>query len=268
MNNNKTVLITGASSGFGYEFSKIFAQNGYDLILVARSEDKLKALAGKLTKAHGISALVKPKDLFVANAPQELYDELKDENIQVDILINNAGFGNYGKFAENNLQDELNLVQLNVATVTHMTRLFVADMVARRSGKILNVASLAAFSPGPYLATYCASKAYVLFLTEAVAEEVASFGVQVMALCPGVSATGFQATAKNEHSLIGGNVKALTMPAEEIVEIAYADFMADKVVCIPGTSNRVGNVLMRFIPRTLIRKGGKKLMYTKELGQK
>lgn len=267
MNNNKTVLITGASSGFGYEFSKIFAQNGYDLILVARSEDKLKALADELTKAHGISVIVKPKDLFIASAPQELYDELKNDNIQVDILINNAGFGNYGKFAENDLQDELNLVQLNVATVTHMTRLFVADMVTRRSGKILNVASLAAFSPGPYLATYCASKAYVLFLTEAVAEEVSSFGVQVMALCPGVSATGFQATAKNEHSLIGGNVKALTMPAEEIVAIAYADFMADKVVCIPGTSNRVGNLLMRFIPRALIRKGGKKLMYTKELGQ-
>jgi len=267
MKNNKTALITGASSGFGYEFSKIFAKNGYNLILVARSEDKLNALANELTKAHGINVLVKPKDLFVPTAPQELYDELKSDGVQVDILINNAGFGNYGKFAENDLQNELNLVQLNVATVTHMTRLFVADMVARRSGKILNVASLAAFAPGPYLATYCASKAYVLFLTEAVAEEVASFGVQVMALCPGVSATGFQATAKNEHSLIGGNVKALTMPPEEIVATAYEDFIAGKVVCIPGASNRVGNLLMRFMPRVLIRKGGKKLMYTKELGQ-
>ena len=265
--NNKTVLITGASSGFGYEFSKIFAKDGYNLILVARSEDKLKTLADELTNAHGIKVHVKPKDLFVATAPQELYDDLKNEGIQVDILVNNAGFGNYGKFAESDVQDELNLVQLNVATVTHMTRLFVADMVARRSGKILNVASLAAFAPGPYLATYCASKAYVLFLTEAIAEEVASFGVQVMALCPGVSATGFQATAKNEHSLIGGNVKALTMPADEIVAIAYQNFMAGKVVCIPGVSNRVGNILMRFMPRILIRKGGKKMMYTKELGQ-
>ncbi|MBL4606833.1 MAG: SDR family oxidoreductase [Pseudomonadales bacterium] len=267
MNNNKTALITGASSGFGYEFSKIFAKDGYNLILVARSENKLEELADELRNAHGIDVLVKPKDLFVSTAPQELYDELKTEGVHVDILINNAGFGNYGKFAENDLQDELNLVQLNVATVTHMTRLFVADMVARRSGKILNVASLAAFSPGPYLATYCASKAYVLFLTEAVVEEVASFGVQVMALCPGVSATGFQSTAKNEHSLIGGNVKALTMPADEIVAIAYQEFMAGKVVCIPGTSNKVGSFLMRFMPRVLIRKAGKKMMYTKELGQ-
>ncbi|PCJ13926.1 MAG: short-chain dehydrogenase [Gammaproteobacteria bacterium] len=255
MSGKQTALITGASFGFGNELAKLFAKDGYNLILVARSEDKLKDLAEQLRQQYQIDVLVMAKDLFSPTAPNEIYQALKDADQVVDVLVNNAGFGTYGRFSEIEAENDMNLVQLNVATVTLMTKLFLKDMVARDSGRILNVASMAAFMSGPYMATYFASKAYVMSFTEAVAEEVQGSGVKIMALCPGVASTNFQATAKNEAAIIGGKFDSLMMTAEQVVSAGYKDFMNDKVISIPGLSNKATALMVRFIPRRLMTKG-------------
>lgn len=246
----KNVLITGASFGFGYEFAKHFAADGYNLVLVARSADRLNALANELSGKYGIQTWVISKDLFDRDAPNQLHAELKSRNIPIHILVNNAGFGTYGQFSEIELADDLNLVQLNVAVVTHMTKLFMRDMLARNEGRILNVASMAAFLPGPYMATYFASKAYVYSLTDALAEELRGTNVSIMALCPGVAATNFQQTANNEKALIGGKIDAFVMSAQSVVDTAYRDFMEGKRLSVPGASNKLMQVMVRFIPRS------------------
>jgi len=247
---DKNVLITGASFGFGYELAKHFAEDGYNLILVARSEDRLVALAKELGDKYGIQTWVIAKDLFDRDAPNKLHAELKEKGIPVHILVNNAGFGTYGQFSEIELEDDLNLVQLNVAVVTHMTKLFLKDMLAQNEGRILNVASMAAFLPGPYMATYFASKAYVYSLTDALAEELRGTNIKVMALCPGVAATNFQQTASNENALIGGKINAFVMSADAVVDKAYDDFMSDKKLSIPGASNKLMSYFLPFIPRS------------------
>lgn len=250
----QTVLITGASWGFGYELAKKFAQDAYNLVLVARSEDRLNEIATDLKNKFGINVTVVAKDLFSPSAPEEIYQLMADKNIQIDILVNNAGFGTYGQFSEIETQKDLNLVQLNVAVVTHMTKLFIKDMLARRQGKILNVASMAAYLPGPYMATYFASKAYVKSFTESVNEEVKGSGVTLMALCPGVAATKFQETAANEKALIGGTIDALVMSAEDVVDVAYKDFQHGKSLSIPGASNKLMSYLVPFLPISLMLK--------------
>lgn len=265
MSGKQTALITGASFGFGNELAKLFAKDGFNLILVARSEDKLKQLAEELTAQYQVDVLVMAKDLFSPTAPNEIYQALKDAHREVDVLVNNAGFGTYGRFSEIDAQNDMNLVQLNVATVTLMTKLFLKDMVARKSGKILNVASMAAFMSGPYMATYFASKAYVMSFTEAVAEEVRGSGVKLMALCPGVAATNFQATAKNEAAIIGGKIDSLMMTAEEVVKVGYKDFMDEKVISIPGASNKATAIMVRFLPRVVMRKAVKLFNKSKEI---
>jgi len=248
--NGKNVLITGASFGFGHEFAKHFAADGYNLILVARSADRLNTLAQELSTKYGIQTWVMTKNLFDRDAPNQLYAELKEKNIPVHILVNNAGFGTYGQFSEIELEQDLNLVQLNVVVVTHMTKLFMRDMLARNEGRILNVASMAAFLPGPYMATYFASKAYVYSLTDALAEELRGTNVSIMALCPGVAATNFQQTASNEKALIGGKIDAFVMSASSVVDTAYSDFMQGKKLSIPGVTNKLMHALLRFIPRS------------------
>lgn len=247
---DQNVLITGASFGFGNELAKRFAADGYNLILVARSEDRLLALAKELGDRYGIQTWVFAKDLFDRDAPNQLHAELHDKGIPVHILVNNAGFGTYGQFSEIELEDDLNLVQLNIAVVTHMTKLFLKDMLARGEGRILNVASMAAFLPGPYMATYFASKAYVYSLTDALAEELRDTNIKVMALCPGVAATNFQQTASNEKALIGGKIDAFVMSAEAVVDGAYQDFMNNKKLSIPGASNKIMSYFLPFIPRS------------------
>jgi len=265
MSGKQTALITGASFGFGHELAKLFAKDGFNLILVARSEDKLNQLAEELTQQYQIDVLVMAKDLFSPTAPEEIYQDLKQADRIVDVLVNNAGFGTYGRFSEIDAENDMNLVQLNVATVTLMTKLFLKDMVARDSGRILNVASMAAYMAGPYMATYFASKAYVKSFTEAVAEEVQGSGVKLMALCPGVAATNFQATAQNEAAIIGGKFDSLMMTAEEVVTAGYKDFMNDKVVSIPGMSNKATAFMIRFLPRRLMTKAVKMFNNSKGL---
>lgn len=252
MNNNqptKTTLITGASGGIGYELAKVFAQNKHNLVLVARSEQKLHQIAQDFQQKYGVTVKVLAKDLTKTTAPDELYQELKQEDIQIDILVNNAGFATYGFFHELDLNEELQLLQLNIVALTHLTKLFVKDMVKRRSGKILNVASTAAFQPGPLMAVYYASKAYVLSFSEAIANELKDKGVTITALCPGPTESGFQKRAAMEDSKLVKDQKI--MDAATVAEIGYQALQNDKTVVIPGFKNKVLAMAPRFVPREM-----------------
>ncbi len=246
----RTALITGASSGFGVEFAKLFARDGYDVVLVARGAAKLEALAAQLRSRYGITATVLVQDLTDPAAAAALVAALDAAGIQVDTLVNNAGFATYGPFAEIGEDADLDLLKVNVLALTALTKRFLPGMLARRSGQILNVASTAAFQPGPLMAAYYASKAYVLFLSEALAEEVRGSGVTVTALCPGPSATGFQARAAMEESkLVSGRQ---IMDAVTVARVGYRAMQAGQAVVIPGWQNRLIALAPRFTPRAVM----------------
>ncbi|WP_300459355.1 SDR family oxidoreductase [Desulfobacula sp.] len=247
---NKTALITGASVGIGFELSKIFARNGYNLVLVSRTQKKLKANAKELESKHGIQAKVISKDLSQSTAPQELYDEIVAGGIEITVLVNNAGFGLNGKFVDINKDKQMELIQLNITSLTILSKLFGADMVKRRSGQILNVASTAAFLAGPFMSTYYASKAYVLLFSEGIRNEFAKYGVDVSALCPGPTHTEFGERAEMNHT------KLLNVPwvmtAAEVAEIGFAGLMNKKKVIIPGIMNKILAFSTRLTPRSLL----------------
>ncbi len=245
----QTVLITGASGGIGLELARQFAQNNFDLVLVARSRDKLQQVADELQGKYQISVAVVAKDLTEPSAPDEIYAELRERGTAVNILVNNAGFATYGFFDELDLQRELAMIQLNVAALTHLTWLFLQDMVAVGDGKIMNVASTAAFQPGPLMAVYYATKAYVLSFSEAIANELAGKGVTVTALCPGPTESGFQSRAEMEDSKL---VQGGLMSAVEVAKSGYAGLMAGKTVVIPGAKNRILAMSPRFLPRNMV----------------
>ena len=246
----KTALITGASGGIGLEFARIFAREGYNLVLIARSEDKLNQLASELKTNHNIQVRVMTRDLTSINASQEIFDTLTADGLQIDVLINNAGFAGYGHFAtETKLEDELQMMQLNMITLTLLTKLFLKPMVERHSGKVLNVASTASFQPGPLMAVYYATKAYVLSLSEALARELQGTGVTVTALCPGPTESGFQKRAAIEDSKLIANATVPMMTSTVVAEQGYKGLMAGKTIVIPGLMNRLGALLPRFVPR-------------------
>jgi uncharacterized protein len=182
-----TALITGASSGIGLEFAKTFAAAKNNLVLVARSEGKLNVLANELKMAHGIAVKVISTDLSSMDEVQRVYDTCKAENIVVDYLVNNAGFGDFGFFVESDWDKTAQMIDLNIKSLTKMCRLFIPDMLERKAGKIMNVASTAAFQPGPTMAVYYATKSYVLFFSEAICNELQGTGVSVTCLCPGAT---------------------------------------------------------------------------------
>ncbi len=249
----QTALITGASGGIGLELAREFAKDGYNLVLVARSKDKLESIAQDFAKQYNISATVIAKDLAKASAPDELYNELKTQGIQIDAHVNNAGFGTYGKFVETSLEQELQVMQLNMVALTHLSKLFVKDMVARRNGKILNVASTAAFQPGPLMAVYYATKAYVLSFSEALANELEGTGVTVTVLCPGPTESGFQERAAMQESKLvqkGGLMRMMT--SEEVAAQGYEATKRGQTVVIPGFANQMGTLLPRFLPRKIV----------------
>ncbi len=242
----QTALITGASGGIGLVFAQKLAKEGYDLVLVARSEKTLQTLAEQLRSQHGIRVTVLAKDLSHLEAPNEIYEALQGAGTAVDVLINNAGFASYGLFHELDRAKELEMVQLNITNLVALTHLFVQDMVRRGYGRVLNVASTAAFQPGPLMATYYASKAFVLHFSEAIANELQGTGVTVTALCPGPTASGFQErAAMQESKLVQGGL----MSAEAVVEQGYQALLSGKVVEIPGLSNKVGAWSARLVPR-------------------
>lgn len=245
----QTALITGASGGIGEAFARKMAASGYNVILVARSADKLHALEQELVATYTITATGLPYDLTDPGAPQAIYETLQAQALTVDLLINNAGYATYGKFHEADLQKELNMIQLNITTLVDLTHRFLPSMVARRRGRILNVASTAAFQAGPLMAVYYASKAFVLSFSEALANELEGTGVTVTALCPGPTASGFQARAAMEESKL---VQSGLMTSEAVVERGYAGLLAGETVVIPGLYNQLGALAPRFLPRKLI----------------
>jgi hypothetical protein len=237
-------LITGASTGIGLELARIFAREGYELALVARNQKRLEELARELKPA---SVQVIAKDLSLPDAPEEIQRSVP----RVDVLVNNAGFGVYGKFAETSLAEELNMMQLNMSALVALTKLYLSGMVAARSGRIMNVASTAAFQPGPLMAIYYATKAFVLSFSEAIGNELEGTGVTVTALCPGPTATEFQERAQlHDVALLKLNV----MDARTVAEAGYRGLMAGKAVVIPGLQNKLMAQSLRFSPRSMVTK--------------
>jgi short-subunit dehydrogenase len=248
----KTALVTGASGGIGLELAKIFARKKYNLVLTARSRDKLEDLAGKLKKDYDADSRVIVKDLAKADSTQELFDEIHKDGIAIEILVNNAGFGKLSSFSRSDLANTLQMIQLNITTLTHLTRLFLPSMLERKSGRILNVASMAAFQPGPYMAIYYASKAYVLSFSEALSEELSGSGVTVTALCPGPTKTGFQARAGIKNSRL---IQSLGfMESNMVAEAGYRALMHGKRVAVPGILNKVGVVATSIFPHSITMK--------------
>ncbi len=242
------VLITGASGGIGAELARQYATDGADLVLVARSEDKLRAVAKEL-ESHGAEVHVLRCDLAQPGAAGEVYTFARSLDRPVDVLVNNAGIGLFGPFAEQTVDDQLQLVRLNVEALTHLCAVFVPDMVARGRGQILQVGSIAGFQPGPLMATYYASKAYVLSLTEALAVELEGTGVSMSVLCPGPVATGFQATAKMDSP---DQIKMGLTPVDEVARAGRRALAQKRVVAIVGFTNKVATFLAtRLAPRWL-----------------
>jgi short-subunit dehydrogenase len=246
---NPLALVTGASGGIGEELARILARHGHDLVLVARSADKLAALAERLELDHGIKVRVIAKDLGRPEAAAELHEALAAEGLAVDVLVNNAGLGLLGKFAEIGIEGDVEMLRLNIEAPTLLTRLFLPSMLERGSGRILNLASTAGFQPGPLMAVYYATKAYVLSFSEALANEVAGTGVTVTALCPGPTETGFASRAGSEQSRL---FKGRTMDARTVAEAGYAALMAGKPVVIPGFRNRILAFGVRLTPRRVV----------------
>jgi short-subunit dehydrogenase len=246
--NRPLALITGASVGIGYELAKVFAANGHDLVLVARDEPRLLAVAAECESA-GAKARVIAADLAVPGAAQAIHDRLDPGEAPIEVLVNNAGFGTHGEFAAIDVDADLRMLQVNIVALTHLTKLFLREMIRRKSGKILNVASTAAFQPGPLMATYYASKAYVLSFSEAIAVECKPYGVTVTALCPGATRTEFQKRAGIESSrLFRGNV----MDARTVALAGYRGLTRGKRIVIPGAANRLLTSLVPFAPRKLV----------------
>jgi short-subunit dehydrogenase len=245
----KVALITGASSGIGKALAENFAADGYDLILAARSVGKMETQAADLKKRHGITATVIAADLETNDGATRLHADVKARGIALDVLVNNAGYGTYGEFKDSPLGPELAMMQINMNTVVVLSKLFMPDILANK-GRIVNLASTAAFQPGPYMAVYYATKAFVLFFSEALAEELAGSGVTVTAFCPGPTASGFQSKAEMNSSAL---VKGKKMPsAEEVAAQGYKAIMRGQRVFIPGAMNWIMAQSPRFMPRGLV----------------
>ncbi len=252
-----TALITGASNGIGLELAIQHASKGGDLVLVARNKSKLDELKSDLEKQYKVKVYVIAKDLSLANSAQEVYQETTDQHIQIDYLINNAGFGDFGMFVETDWNKELQMINLNITTVTQFTKLYLQDMVKRRSGKIMNVASTAAFQSGPTMAVYYATKAYVLSFSEAVDNEVRDKGITITTLCPGATESGFQAAAAMEESNL---VKGKKLPtSKEVAVYGYEAMLKGKTVAIHGIMNWLMANSVRFTPRALVVKITRKI---------
>ena len=250
-NCRETVLVTGASSGIGWELAKCFAADGCRLVLVARNAAALQTLAAELRQAHGVEVTVLPADLALPETPARVFAELQQAGVTVDLLVNNAGFGAHGNFAALPLQRQLEMVRVNVTALMQLTGLFLPGMIERRRGGVLNVASTAAFQPGPGMAVYFATKAFVLSFGEALAEELAGTGLVVTTLCPGPTKTNF---GKVTNFRGGDHLTRCGMSAEAVARYGHCAFRRGRVLAIPGLGNRLLTLLVRALPRFVVRK--------------
>jgi uncharacterized protein len=243
----KTALITGATSGLGYEFVKLFANDGYNLVLVARNGQKLDEIRESF---KNIEVTAIPKDLSVPGAAKEVFQDVDKKGIEIDILVNNAGFGLLGKFDELDIYKQLEMIQLNITALTELTYYILPKMKQRNSGRIMNVASTAAFQPGPLMAVYYATKAFVLSLSEALVEELKGSNVTVTTLCPGATKTNFGAVA----SLEGTKLFSRAMASDMVAKTGYEALMSGKRVIITGGLNKAGALGAKFMPRSMAAK--------------
>lgn len=246
-------LITGASKGIGLEFAKLFAKDGYPLIIVARSMDLLDELKKTLSETYQVDIKVIAKDLSKPNASKEVYEEVKQENLRVDYVINNAGFGDYGEFLDANITYHMQMIQLNIVSLMELCHYFGNDMKTRKFGKIVNLGSIASFFPGPLMATYYATKAFVLSFSEALSKELEHDGVTVTALCPGTTATNFfdNASATVDKT----NLLKHMHPANptDVAQYGYKKMMKNKVIAIHGVKNRIAIFFNRLISHRVSR---------------
>ena len=243
-----TALVTGASSGIGYELTKLLAMDGHDVVLVSRREEKLAAVASELESEYGVDGHVMPADLSKPDAARGLYERVIDAGIEVDILVNNAGFGSYGPFLDDDTRTDRDLIELHVGTVTTLTKLFGREMADRGDGRILNNASLAGWAPTPNSAVYSAAKHYERAFSEAIAEELVDEGISVTVLCPGETATGFFDRGNYDES---GAAEADKMSAADVAAAGYRGLLADDRIVIPGRLNKTRAFLRRLLPRRL-----------------
>jgi len=256
----KTALITGASTGLGKEFAHIHAERGGDMVVVARSEDKLIQLKKELEAKHAVKVYVVTKDLSSATASQEIYDYVKSEGLSIDFLINNAGFGGLGKFHERELATDLSMINLNIAALTALTRLFLVDFVNRNEGKVLNVSSTASLLPGPLQAVYFATKAYVTSFSNAIAEELSDTKVTVTNLMPGATATDFGKVSGMDKTPMFQK----TASARKVAEKGYVGMMKGKLNVISGLTfmQKLMMASVPFTPKKILLKQVKKMQKT------
>ena len=256
----ETVLITGASAGIGCELAKCFAADRSRLVLVARRSDRLEQLAAELRTRHGVEVCPLCADLSRPETPQAIFERLAADGLAVDVLVNNAGFGAAGAVADLPLRQQLEMIQVNVVALWELTRLFLPEMIRRGRGGVLNVGSTAAFQPGPYMAVYYATKAFVLSFSEALADELAGTGLAVTCLCPGPTLTEFAQVAHLEKSLL---FRLAPMSGESVAGAGYREFRRRKPLVIPGLLNRLGAMAGRLAPRWVPRKVARRLNWTK-----
>lgn len=254
MSTRKTALVTGASGGIGQEIARQFAARNHDLILIARSRDKLETLSTELAQKYNVTATPIALDLSTATAAQDMTRELETRGLRVDVLVNNAGFADYGDFAASDPAKQLEMLNLNIVTLTMLTRALLPGMLGNSAGHVLNVASTAAFMPGPLMSVYYASKAYVLSFSEALDEELKGTGVRVTALCPGPVETGFQSRAAMQDSkLLQGSLNRMSLvSATDVARAAVDAIEHGQRVVIPGFMNQLQALMPRLLPRAVI----------------
>ncbi|MXQ54485.1 SDR family NAD(P)-dependent oxidoreductase [Shimazuella alba] len=255
-----TVLITGASSGIGWEFALLFAEADYHVVAVARNEIKLKELQLTVKDQYGTELDYIAKDLVQPQSVDELIEEMKEKNYSIDYLVNNAGFGQFGSFLDTDGKEEMDMIILNVSVLTHLSKQLLPNMVKKKHGGILNVASTASFQPGPLMAVYYATKAYVLSFTEALANEMNGTGVTVTAFCPGPTSTGFEKRANLGTSKL---FQKGVMDVQTATKIGFRGFLQGKEIVIPGFKNRLLSRIVSFMPRKLVTKIVRKMQETR-----
>jgi short-subunit dehydrogenase len=242
----KYALVTGASSGIGYELAKLFAQDGKNIVVAARSQDRLEKLKTEIENKSGTKVIVLPKDLSNPNAPQEIFSELERKNVNVDVLVNNAGFGLYGLFYQTELQEELKMIQVHVASLIHLTNLFLKQMIENKSGWILNVASGAGFAAFPLWSMYSATKSFILIFSEALANELHGTGVSVTCLCPGPTDTRIWEKGGMQNCKLA---KGRKMSASTVAQAGYNALKRGKVIVVPGLKYGLAMQAYRILPR-------------------
>jgi hypothetical protein len=247
---NKTALVTGASAGLGVELTSLFAADGHDVVIVARRREKLEEVAAAIRAKHAVQIHVLAEDLARAGAAERIAGELQKRGIEVEFLVNNAGFGGTGAFVERDLARELEMIQVNIVTLVELTRLLLPAMLARKSGRVLNIGSTAGFVPGAFMAIYYASKAFVNSFTEALSVELEATGVTATVSCPGATATEFSQVAGNDKTPL---FKSRVMGAREVAEDAYHAMMRGEPMAVAGFMNKLRIASLRFAPRGMAR---------------